>query len=205
MKDIYADSLAYSDHQLGRLVDYLKARGLFEDTLLIVTGDTGQAFYEHGFVAHANMVFDEVMRVPLVVRGPDKEPRVDARPAQHIDIPPTILDLLELPPHPGFQGLSLLEPDPDPGRSRYLVAQTPLAHQYAVVQGNQKLIYDARRHSVMLSDLIDDPGEKESRVDEDPEMVQALLDRLQTWRRYQMDYYADLGLHQVVYPPLLED
>ena len=205
VKDIYADSLAYSDHQLGRLVAYLKEEGLWEQTLLVVTGDTGQAFYEHGLVAHASMVFNEVMRVPLVIRAPNTAPLVDSRPAQHIDIPPTILDLLGLPPHPGFQGLSLLDPSPDPQRSRFLVAQTPLAHQYAIVKGDQKLIYDVRRDSVMLSNLALDPGETSSRAEEEPQAVSELLARLQTWRRHQLDYYGDIGLHRRVYPPVLED
>ena len=205
VKDIYADSLAYTDHQLGRLIEYLKDSGQWGRTLLVVTGDTGQAFYEHGFAAHANMVFDEVMRVPLLMRVPGGEGVSDARPAQHIDIPPTILDLLGLPSHPGLQGVSLIAKEPDPLRSRYLVAQTPLAHQYAVVRGRHKLLYDVRHDKVMLVDLESDPGEQQSLVHEDPALTAELLRRLGTWRRHQVDYYDDLSRHRRFYPPHLAD
>ncbi|MED5263124.1 MAG: sulfatase [Myxococcota bacterium] len=205
VKDIYADSLAYTDHQLGRLIAYLQDQDLWDRTLLLVTGDTGQAFYEHGLVAHANMVFNEVMRVPLVVHVPGGEGKRDERPAQHIDVPPTILDLLGLPPHPGLQGVSLVAQDPDPDRSRYLVAQTPLAHQYAVVRGRYKLLHDVRHEKLMLADLQADPGEQVNLAAEEPEVANDLLRRLYTWRRHQLDYYSDLNRQRSVYPPVLSD
>ena len=205
VKDIYADSLAYVDYQIGRLVEFLKEEDRWEDTLLVVTGDTGQAFYEHGFVAHANMVFNEVMQVPLVLHTPGGEARVDQRPAQHIDIPPTILDLLGIPPHPAFQGISLVEESPDYGRARYIMAQAPLAHQYAIIQGHYKLLYDLKRDLTMLIDLRVDAAERENVAAEHPAMTAGLRRRLDTWRRHQLDYYDDLREHSVNYPPVLAD
>jgi arylsulfatase A-like enzyme len=205
VKDVYADSLAYIDYQLGRLLDFLQERGVSQRTLVVVTGDTGQAFYEHGFVAHANKVFNEVMQVPLLFHGPGIEARVDRRPAQHIDVPPTILDALGLPPHPSFQGVSLLAPEPDPARSRYIMAQSPLAHQYAVMRDGFKLIYDVRRDATLMVDLEQDPAERRNLARSMPEKAQELRGRLDAWRGKQLSYYRDTREQSRSYPPVLDD
>lgn len=205
VKNIYADSLAYVDYQVGRLIEYLQEEGRWENTLLVVTGDTGQAFYEHGFVAHANMVYNEVMQVPLVFHLPGGSARVDERPAQHIDVPPTILDLLGLPPHPAFQGVSLVDEEPHYDRARYIMAQAPLAHQYAVIQNDFKLLYDVRRDITMLVDLKADAAERENLTAENPRLTAELRRRLDTWRKHQLDYYDDVREHSVNYPPVLQD
>lgn len=205
VKDVYANSLSYVDHQLGRLLDFLAERGVSQRTLVIVTGDTGQAFYEHGFVAHANKVYNEVMQVPLLFHGPGIEQGVDLRPAQHIDIPPTILAALGLPPHPGFQGVSLLAPNPDPARARFIMAQSPLAHQYAVVVGDFKLSYDVRRGQTLLVDLAADPAERRNLAAAMPERAKALRGRLDAWRAHQLEYYRDAREQALRYPPVLDD
>lgn len=205
VKDVYADSLAYSDYQLSRLIDHLKERGEWDRTLVVVTGDTGQAFYEHGFVAHANRIFDELMRVPLVIRAPGMQPRVDPRPAQHIDVAPTILDLLGIPPHPSFQGISLVGDDPALGRSRFLLVQAPLAEQYGVVRDGFKLVYDAERDKTTLVNLRRDPGETRDLSKRRPILTEELRRRVDTWRALQIQYYRDPSIHTRTYPPVLED
>jgi arylsulfatase A-like enzyme len=145
------------------------------------------------------------MRVPLVLHGPGIPAGTDPRPAQHIDIPPTILDALSLPPHPGFQGVSLLAPDPDPSRARYLMAQSPLAHQYAVVRDDFKLVYDVRRDQTLMVDLSQDPGERKNLATRDPDRAAALRGRLDAWRAHQLQYYRDPREQVRSYPPVLDD
>ncbi|MBZ5590069.1 MAG: sulfatase [Acidobacteriia bacterium] len=205
VKDLYANSLAYVDAQIGRLVQHLKARRLWDRTLVVVTGDNGQAFLEHGFAAHAGMIFNEVMRVPIIVRAPGMTARVEDRPAQHIDIPPTVLGALGLPPHPCFQGLDLLDPEFPLERSIFLVAQSPLAHQYAIVRSSYKLIYDAWTRRSALFDLRVDPGEHRDLSERLPDIRRMLSARLDTWRRAQIDYYESLDQETRFYPPVLED
>ena len=81
--------------------------------MIVIGGDNGEAFYEHGFAAHASSLFNEVMKVPMIIRAPGLQPGLDARPAMFLDVPPSVFDLLGLPPHPGFQGISLFEPQPE--------------------------------------------------------------------------------------------
>jgi arylsulfatase A-like enzyme len=205
VKDIYADSLAYVDTQIARLFEYLKSKGLWDKTVIVLTGDHGQAFYEHEFASHASAIFNEVMKVPLVIRAPQLKPGTEDRLAQHVDIAPTIVGLLGLPVHPSFQGIDLFNTPPDPRRSAYLVAQTPLAYQYGIVRSGHKLIYDEREHWYSLYDLVSDPGEKTDIASSQPQLLNQLARRLQTWRTLQIEYYTDKSLQVREYPPILAD
>jgi len=204
--DLYANSLAYVDAQIARLVAHLREAGLWERTILIVTGDTGQAFFEHGFAGHANALYDEVMRVPLLVRSPDLEPWVDGRLVQHVDIPPSILHLIGLPPHPSFQGRNLIAEAGEERADRYafLVGQAA-AHQYAIVDERFKLIFDAGTGEHLLYDLENDPGETEDLSDVRTADLRRLALRLHAWRRAQLDYYQNPLLHGDWYPPVVPD
>lgn len=204
VKDLYANSLAYVDAQIAKVVEFLRERGLWEETILVVTGDTGQAFFEHGFAGHGGALYEEVVRVPLVIRAPGVEPRVSARPAQHVDVPPSVLDLLGLPPHPAFQGESLLSGPDRSDRPLFVVGQA-LADQYAVVSNGYKLIYDAEERRHLLFDLCADPGETRDLVGERPQLVERLSRSLQGWRKIQIEYYADWEAQQRYYPPVLRD
>lgn len=205
VKDMYADSLAYVDAQIARLFEYLKSNGMWDNTIIVLTGDHGQAFYEHGFASHASAIFDEVMKVPLVIRAPQLKPGTEDRLVQHVDIAPSIVGLLGLPAHPSFQGIDLLNTAPDPKRSAYMVAQTPLAYQYGIVRSGHKLIYDERDRRYSLYDLVSDPGEKTDLAAAKAALVQELAKRLQTWRTLQIEYYADKSLQAREYPPILAD
>jgi arylsulfatase A-like enzyme len=202
VKDLYASSLAYVDYQLARLVSFLEGSGLMSETVIVITSDTGQAFYEHGFTSHAGALYDEVMHVPLVIRSPGLEPGDESGLSQHIDIPPTVLGLMGLPPHPSFQGVDLLAPSADErgGRSIFLVGQA-LEDQYSLVEDRWKLIFDAKLGEYQLYDLEVDPGEVEDLAMRRPEIAAALATRLQGWRKAQLQYYSDPIAYRSTYPP----
>ena len=205
VKAVYADSLAYIDSQLERLFQHLRLRGLWDNTVIVVGGDNGEAFYEHGFASHASALFNEVMKVPLIIRAPGLVPGLDNRPAMHLDDAPSVFHLLGLPPHPSFQGISLFEPRPNPNRSLYMIAQTPLAYQFAIVRSGFKLIWDQRLRGYFLYDLGQDPGEKDNIARSRPDLVEELTGRLRAWREEQIVYYADRDRHTREYPPFFAD
>jgi choline-sulfatase len=107
--DIYDNSIRWTDRVLGSLIDELDNRGLREKTLIVLAGDHGEAFGEHGREGHARDVYGEVTTTPLIMSFPFRlEPGVVVEsPSENVDLWPTLLELL---------GLSPLE-DPD-GRSR---------------------------------------------------------------------------------------
>jgi len=205
VKDTYADSLAYVDSQIARLFESLRQNELWDRTIVVLTGDHGQAFYEHGFAAHGGPISDEVMRVPLVIRAPGMAPGLDRQPTQHVDVPPSVLDLLGLPPHPSFQGTDLFSSNVNPDRSIYMVVQTPSAYQYGIVRSNWKLIYDEWKENYLLYNLTSDPAEKIDLAAAQPEVLKDLARRLHTWRKLQIDYYADTSRQTREYPPILQD
>lgn len=201
VKALYTDSLAYVDQELGRLFRDLRDRGLWERTIVVVTADHGESFYEHGLVAHGGPLYAEQTHVPLIVRVPGLAPGSDPRPAQILDIPPTLCHALGLRPHPSFQGVDLLAKDAPPERSRFLVVQTPFARQYAIVRGDHKLIYDSHRRKSLLFDLASDPAEENDLAAAEPGRRADLESRLASWYRAQVEYYEDRSRHAAEYPP----
>jgi arylsulfatase A-like enzyme len=203
VKNVYADSLAYVDLQLDCLFRGLRERGLWDRTVVVVCGDHGEAFYEHGSAAHANGVYDEVMRVPLVMRAPGLEPGRDARPAQLLDVAPGVFHLLGLPIHPSFQGEDPFAPDPRPDRVRYVICDTPWKTHIAVYRSGFKLIRDGDLGASILYDLGRDPGEKVDATAAHPDVARELRFRLAAWRQAQLDYYDNALRQSCEYPPIL--
>jgi len=205
VKDVYSDSLAYVDAQLDRLLRRLKERGEWDRTVVVVSGDHGEAFYEHGSAAHANGVFQEVIHVPLVVRAPGLEARRDGRPAHLLDVAPGVFELLGLPVHPSFQGESLFAPATREDRARFVMSDTPWSTQLGVVRSGYKLIWDGHTGSTTLYDLRRDPGEKSDASGTRPEIASDLKGRLVGWRRAQLEYYDNPLRQACEYPPVLRE
>jgi arylsulfatase A-like enzyme len=102
--------VAFVDAKLGEFLAALRQRGLLEDTVVVLTSDHGEGFGEHGALLHGFAPYDEIVRVPLVVRLPAKLRRwtgTVGQPVGLIDFMPTLLDLAGIEPPPGIQGRSL--------------------------------------------------------------------------------------------------
>lgn len=94
MKCLYDGGIAFVDDELGRFFDRLRHLGLWENTLVVVTSDHGEAFFEHRVPDHTEL-YDEVLRVPLILHGPGvPEGQRSPRYARTVDIAPTILALV---------------------------------------------------------------------------------------------------------------
>jgi arylsulfatase A-like enzyme len=106
----YDEKLAYTDRWLGVLLDTLERQGRFDDTLIVVTADHGEAFFEHGTIFHGEHLHEELVRVPLIVRlpGGKRGPARLDEIVELIDLYPTVHELLGLPQPCEIQGKSLL-------------------------------------------------------------------------------------------------
>lgn len=105
----YDGEVRFVDSSLGRILDALEQEGLAGRTLVVVVGDHGEALGEHGHTGHGLTIYEEAVRVPLVVRFPGRlrPGLVVPGPVPMVDLRPTILELaLGLPPDPGGQGRS---------------------------------------------------------------------------------------------------
>lgn len=94
IKNRYINSVHHLDMQYGRIFDYLKQHQLLDNTIVILVGDHGEEFMEHGFWGHNSTFVDEQVRTPLVIYKPDTTPLVSDQMTSHMDIVPTIMPLL---------------------------------------------------------------------------------------------------------------
>jgi len=103
----YDGEVAYVDETLGRLLAALRDRGLTDDTVVVLTGDHGESLGEHGELTHGFLTYNPALWVPLIVAAPGLEPRRSDEIVAHIDIFPTVCDLLGVPRPEGLEGRSL--------------------------------------------------------------------------------------------------
>ena len=133
--DRYDSEIAFTDYYIDEL---LKAVD-HGNTVVIFTADHGEEFGEHGSQYHYTL-HGEVMRVPLIIKGPGIAPRTDDLPAQQIDFMPTILALAGIEPPAGLPGHNLLAPR-DPNLPQFLERNRPPQwQQRGVIEGRHKLI-----------------------------------------------------------------
>jgi arylsulfatase A-like enzyme len=107
----YDAEIREMDRSLGRLLEQLRARGLYEESMIVLTSDHGEEFGEHGWVGwHSHTLYDELLRVPLIVKlpgGRSAGTTIEA-PARLIDVAPTITEVAGAPIPPDFDGVDLL-------------------------------------------------------------------------------------------------
>jgi arylsulfatase A-like enzyme len=175
----YAGEVAYTDEHIGRVLDALAASPLAARTVVVVTGDHGEAFGQHGNFFHGRETWDEIIRVPLVVHVPGLAPRRLARRVSHIDLFPTLLDLAGLPPRPDARGVSLL-PELAGGTlpDRPILVEQPKNPYYRMrrvfIDDGDKLHHLVEERSFRLYDLDADPGEEHDLAGAQPERLGAV-------------------------------
>jgi len=108
---LYAGEIRYLDREVGRLIGKLRELGVLDDTIVVVTSDHGEAFLEHGQLTHGETLYQEEVRVPLIVRFPRAVPTDLAvrTPVQSFDLFPTVLALLGIPAPSGIHAVSLVD------------------------------------------------------------------------------------------------
>ena len=178
----YDEEIAFVDQELERFFGELQRRGLWDDALLMVTSDHGEALFEHGRWEHGGSVFEEVVRVPLIIRSPGLRPGRNSDPASFPDLMPTILDALGIETDIPFHGVSLwptLTGGAAPAARDVLVEGTLYgAEQKALIQWPYKLVYQVAGDQRLLFDLEADPEELTDLSALYPERVDAMVEGL---------------------------
>jgi len=185
----YERSLVRADAQLEELLTGLREQGVLDDTLLVLVGDHGESFGEHGHEVHNNSLYEEEVTVPLVFWSADGRLRHDqVLVAQQIDVAPTVADLLglqdgELP----VQGRSLLRAEgPAP---IYLTTFFEGVGQ-ALIEDGTKWLYEPDGGRLVKFDLLADPGEQRPQEVGEAER-ERVVQRLQAFRAYQRRAFAE--------------
>lgn len=109
----YRNAVHYADQVVGRILDSLASHGALENSLVAITGDHGEEFFENGFFGHTSNFTREQVHVPFVLSGPGVPPGEELEPTSHVDFPATVLELLGADPgvRAGWTlGLNLMHP-----------------------------------------------------------------------------------------------
>ena len=182
VRAMYDAGLIFLDERIGRLLQFLGQHGMYDQTLIIVTGDHGECLGEHRHFQHDEM-WEEVIRVPLLIKRPGQtEAQVLKENYRLLDLAPTVLDLVGAGPGPEMQGRSFLGPllgGPEQGRPVFVTRTIPEADLAAVVIGRSKLIYQLDTGRSELFDLAADPGEQVDLSSREPGIRNQLLMILQ--------------------------
>ena len=188
--DRYLNAVRATDAAIGRVVDHLGSIGALERTLIVVVGDHGQAFGEHGLFGHSQSVYEEEVRVPLILANPQlfagtRDPTLGGI----VDIAPTIVDLLGRQPPAEWQGRSLFAAERAP-RTYFAAGHRDMLTGFR--EGQRKYVYNATRDVLEIYDLATDPGERSPLAVSDAERRRT-LQRLASWVQYQEELFARLA------------
>lgn len=174
----YLRVLRAADAELARVFAFLRERGLADDTLVVVTGDHGEAFGDpHSQRGHAWSVYEEEVRLPLLLWNPRLFPEGGRVPTLggQVDINSTIADILGLPPAAGWQGWSLFDPR-RPARAYFFSIAG--GNTFGVREGDWKYSYDVTSGDEALYHLSSDPTEQTNLATREPDRARRLRQRV---------------------------
>lgn len=195
----YDGEIRYTDAQVGKLLDRLAAAGRLDTTLVIIVSDHGEGLMDHGWMHHGALLYEEAVRIPLLVRWPERLPRgrVIEEPVQLADVVPTVHDLLGLPPpahavegvslRGALEGTATLDPQrPIFVQRRIYDRELELGLQlrgekFGVRMGPWKYIAARTDKSYELYDLATDPGELRDVFRKRRGEAAPLADALRAW------------------------
>jgi len=180
IKALHTGEIAFTDAQIGRFIAELKELGLYEDATVIVVADHGEEFWEHGGFEHGHTLYDELVRVPLIVKLPAsvaRERKIVPDQVRIIDIMPTVFDLLGIIKPPSFVGESVLPLIHGVSeKSRFAFCESTLYGSNRVAWRGERYKYildldEASLHRGELYDWRADPGELRNLIDSHPDVA----------------------------------
>jgi arylsulfatase A-like enzyme len=161
-----------------------------DSTLVVILGDHGEAFGQHGNMFH-RLLYEEEVRIPfLLLNSKLFQGEIDSTLGGAIDIAPTVMDLLGYSLPGEWQGRSLFSRNRFP--RVYLFG--PYSGLFGEREGKWKLIYNPIAGSAELYDLATDPNEQHNLAFKYPELVESGRDRLAAWVQYQKRFYREHGV-----------
>jgi arylsulfatase A-like enzyme len=189
----YDGEIAYLDSQMAELFEKLRELKIYDNTMIIITADHGEFFGEHGFQDHGYELYEEVLKIPLIIKYPSAASKkgVYEKKASLVDIMPTILNFVRIPLPGDIQGTDLFADTnsvlaeiyhreyPRPGREERFTRELK-----AVYMDNYKFIKDYSQSSERRDELYDlerDAYESHNIIDDLPEQAKAMEKELAEW------------------------
>ena len=214
IRELYRGEVRYVDSRLARLIDTLKRLDLYDDTLIVLTSDHGEEFWEHGGTLHGHTFYNELLAVPLIFKLPSSEARTRSSiPAEvsTVSLTPTILDLCGLAFEPSqFSARSLADfwtSEAEPKSPLPAFSSSPLyfLNRHAIIENGWKYIRHPEPRHDELYNLKSDPAEKMNVASIEPERVARLRSRLDEHREQSRALKARLGIGDPADPAAQEE
>ena len=178
LQALYDGEITYHDVHFRAILDGLERRGLADETMVIVTSDHGEEFWDHGSVGHGHSVYEELLHVPLFVKLPGVPARRVEASVGLVDVMPTILEALEVEAPQAMSGRSFLAELRGAGEDAPRASVSGFMENWRTVSDERfKLIVRPRR-AAQLYDLLEDPGETRDLAPERPWTVRYLREQL---------------------------
>lgn len=188
----YDGGIGYMDSCIGELIEELRKRKILDQTLIIITADHGEEFFEHGGWGHSWIkLYDKNIHIPLIMRYPKKIPpgTIITELVQHVDLMPTMLDMseIDLNSYKQMQGYSLkqlINQGDERFNNRFVISESILNRKENFIKAirnhkNKLILSDIRGKSeLLLFDLALDPEEKVNIADREPRKKAYLLQQL---------------------------
>jgi arylsulfatase A-like enzyme len=179
---LYKGEIRFTDHYIGKVLDELKERGILDETIVVVTADHGEAFGEHDRFGHHPLLYDELLRVPLIIHVPGIESRTIDQQVSLLDLGPTLYDLLGIETPDAVQGTSFAP----------LLRGEEMEEEVAIATGaggktlacrtsNWKCFLIVEEGRVELYDLQSDPDELRDISEEHPDIVAEFREQMKAY------------------------
>jgi arylsulfatase A-like enzyme len=190
IRDLHQSETAQVDHNIGRLITHLKKLNIYDDLLIVLTSDHGEEFFEHGSIEHGHTLYNELLKVPLIIKLPKQlyTKKVDSRVSIN-SIMPTVLDICRIEYDPKSLSAKSLKPLMDTNTSAG--DRNIISSQLFYFEQRQSLCFDNFKYIQWLEsgkqelyDLAKDPGESINLANEFPEVIKQMKQILATEKAY---------------------
>jgi len=179
----YDNSLKYVDNQIGRLLEELKKQSILNNTVIIISADHGHDFEKrHNIEGHGLSLYNEELKIPLIFFFPDIKPQKIENPVSHIDVLPTVVDML------GKNIPEELIGKPMENNNRIFFYTQNHKYMIGMLHNNTKIIIDLNKKTIEVYDILKDPEEENNIANKnnyDKEIIELLL-----WNDCQKEYFS---------------
>jgi choline-sulfatase len=181
-RDLYDEEVFYTDLWVGKFFDWVEKQPWAAETAIVVTADHGEAFGEHGLTRHAFELYEPLVHVPLMIYVPGRPGRRIEAARSHVDLVPTMFDLLGAKPNPELRGKTFVgELYGGEAEERDVICDLPEdsynERRRSLLHDHWKIIAFANDVRYELYNLADDPAEKTNLIKKDAEKAREMIER----------------------------
>jgi len=188
LKDSYKSEIVFTDFFIGKVIDELKSKNIYDNTLIVFTSDHGEEFVEKGWLGHSTTVYNEQIKIPLLIKMPETKRSFNTpSPDQYIsniNIAPIVLNVLGIPSPPQFQGEDIFLKTTDGNFIFSEVTQKEYGDfidKACVINNGWKLIYSFVTKKYEMYNLAEDGKESKNTIGSNEDIERMLKMKLAKW------------------------